>query len=91
LVGGKLEYLYYILSVVTSLVVGLVIGLPPKVDINSFKGNLFFPTVFIALGLAAVTDFLFTLNLVFSILVGVVSSLFSKYVDVIFPGVSYGG
>jgi len=82
---------YYILSVVISLVVGLIIKLPLKIDTNSFKGNLFFPTVFIVLGLMAVVDSLFSLNLVFSILVGIVSPLFSKYVDVIFPGVNYGG
>ena len=74
-----------------SLVVGLIIKLPLKIDTNSFKGNLFFPTVFIVLGLMAVVDSLFSLNLVFSILVGIVSPLFSKYVDVIFPGVNYGG
>ncbi|HID65808.1 MAG TPA: hypothetical protein EYP32_02765 [Aquificaceae bacterium] len=79
------------LSVVISLVVGLIIKLPLKIDTNSFKGNLFFPTVFIVLGLMAVVDSLFSLNLVFSILVGIVSPLFSKYVDVIFPGVNYGG
>ena len=82
---------YYILSVVISLVVGLIIKLPLKIDINSFKGNLFFPTVFIVLGLMAVVDSLFGLNLVFTILVGIISPLFSKYVDVIFPGVNYGG
>ena len=74
-----------------SLVVGLIIKLPLKIDTNSFKGNLFFPTVFIVLGLMAVVDSLFSLNLVFTILVGIISPLFSKYVDVIFPGVNYGG
>jgi len=84
-------YLYYILSVVISLVVGFIIGLPVEIDVNSFKGNLFFPTVFVALGLTAVIDILFNLNLVFTLLVGIFSPLFSKYVDLIFPGVSYGG
>jgi len=83
--------LYYILSVVISLVVGLVIKLPLKMDTNSFRGNLFFPTIFTALGLMAVVDTLFGLNLVFSVLIGILSPLFSKYVDVIFPGVDYGG
>jgi len=91
LVGGNVLYLYYILSVVISLVVGFIIGLPVEIDVNSFKGNLFFPTVFVALGLTAVIDILFNLNLVFTLLVGIFSPLFSKYVDLIFPGVSYGG
>ncbi|HID47111.1 MAG TPA: hypothetical protein EYH15_01855 [Methanothermococcus okinawensis] len=91
MVGGNVLYLYYILSVVISLVVGFIIGLPVEIDVNSFKGNLFFPTVFVALGLTAVIDILFNLNLVFTLLVGIFSPLFSKYVDLIFPGVSYGG
>ena len=82
---------YYILSLAISLVVGFIIRLPLKIDTNSFKGNLFFPTVFVTLGLMAIVDILFNLNLVFSIIVGILSPLFSKYVDVIFPGVSYGG
>ncbi|HIC99620.1 MAG TPA: hypothetical protein EYP08_08405 [Pyrodictiaceae archaeon] len=81
---------YYILSLVISLIVGFIIRLPLKVDTDSFKGNLFFPTVFVTLGLISVVDILFSLNLVFSIIVGIVSPLFSKYVDVVFPGVSYG-
>lgn len=81
---------YYILSLAISLVVGFIIKLPLKVDTNSFKGNLFFPTVFVTLGLIAVVDLLFSLNIVFSTIVGILSPFFSKYVDVIFPGVSYG-
>ncbi|HIP17245.1 MAG TPA: hypothetical protein EYG76_02945 [Methanothermococcus okinawensis] len=80
----------YIISVIISVIIGLIIKLPLKLDKKSFEGNLFFPTIFIALGLTSIVEFLFGLNIIFSLFIGLISPIFSKYVNIIFPGVKYG-
>jgi len=83
-------FYYYGISVVASLVIGILLRLPIKVNPDSFEGNVLFPTVFIALGLTAIVDYLFSLNMVLCVGVGIISALFSKYANRIFPGVEYG-
>lgn len=85
-----MDIYYYVISVMVSVVMGLIIKLPLKLDKESFEGNLFFPTIFIALGLTSIVEFLFGLNIIFSLFIGLISPIFSKYVNIIFPGVEYG-
>jgi energy-converting hydrogenase A subunit A len=86
----NLFYYYYGISVVVSLAIGILFRLPIKVNSDSFEGNALFPTVFIALGLTAIVDHLFSLSISSCIGVGVFSALLSKYVNKVFPGVEYG-
>lgn len=81
---------YYGISIVASLVIGMILKLPVKVNTDSFEGNVLFPTVFVALGLTAIIDYLFSLNAIACLGVGIISALFSKYANSIFSGVEYG-
>jgi energy-converting hydrogenase A subunit A len=81
---------FYGISVISSIVIGAMLKLPLKPNMDSFEGNILFPTVFVALGLTAITEFLFGLDIVLCIIMGITSALFSKYTNRIFPGVDYG-
>ena len=81
---------FYSISVVSSIAIGVMLKLPLKPNMDSFEGNVIFPTVFTALGLTAITEFLFGLDAVLCVILGVVSALFSKYTNRIFSGVDYG-
>lgn len=82
--------IYYGGAIIVSIIIGLLLRLPLKIDIDSFEANVIFPTVFIALGLCALVEFLFGLNLIMGIIIGFISALFSKYSMNIFSGVDYG-
>ncbi|AEH07011.1 energy-converting NiFe hydrogenase A subunit EhaA [Methanothermococcus okinawensis] len=92
--NSLLIYLYSS-SVISSLIIGALIRLPLKPDMDSFEGNVLFPNIFVALGLTAITNFLFNINmdiisyLIAGIVIGIISALFSKYANRIFPGVDY--
>ncbi len=81
---------YYVVSTIVALIAGLLIRLPISIDSDSFEGNILFPTVFVALGLTAIVEYLFNLNLIVCLLIGILSALFSKYTNRIFNGVDYG-
>jgi energy-converting hydrogenase A subunit A len=84
------EVLYYGISTILSVILGILVKLPIKIDSDSFEGNALFPTIFVALGLTAIIDYLFGLNVVVCVIIGITSALFSKYVNRIFNGVEYG-
>jgi energy-converting hydrogenase A subunit A len=84
------DLIYYGVAIVVSIIIGLLLRLPLKIDIDSFEANAIFPPVFIALGLCALVEFLFSSNLIMGIIIGFISALFSKYSMNIFSGVDYG-
>jgi len=75
---------------ISSIIFGAILKLPLKPDMDSFECNVLFPTIFVALGLTAITESLFGLDVVLCVIIGMVSALFSKYANRIFPGVEYG-
>ncbi|WP_292461200.1 energy-converting NiFe hydrogenase A subunit EhaA [Methanothermococcus sp.] len=81
---------FYGISIISSIIIGILLKMPLKPNTNSFEGNILFPTVFVALGLTAIAEFLFGLDIILCVIIGVFSALFSKYINRIFPGVDYG-
>lgn len=81
---------YYGISVVSSLIFAFLLRMPLFPDTDSFETYVLFPTPFVALGLTGILKFLFGLDVVICVVVGIISALFSKYANRIFPGVSYG-
>ena len=57
-------------------------------DMDSFEGSVLFPTPFVALGLTALIGYLITLDLISSVIIGIFASVFSKFANKIFPGVT---
>ncbi len=82
--------MFYGGALIVSLIVGFLLKLPLKVNKESFESNVFFPTIFIVLGLCAITKFLFGYNIVYGIIIGIISAIFSKYAINLFSGVDYG-
>ncbi|MDK2789739.1 MAG: energy-converting hydrogenase subunit [Methanothermococcus sp.] len=82
--------IYYSISVVSSLIFALLFRMPLLPNMDSFETYVLFPTPFVALGLTGILKLLFGLDVVICVVVGIVSALFSKYANRIFPGVSYG-
>jgi len=80
----------YIISVVVAIFVGFILRLPFKIDIDSFEGNVFFPTIVISLGLMAILEYFGATGYIYPILTGVVGGVVSKYINRLFPGVDYG-
>ena len=85
--------LYYIITVVLSIIVALLIKLPllPEKPIRtSWELSAIFPTPVIALGLLTIIFqfkiFTFTINIILAIVIGIISALFTKYLlEEVFP------
>ncbi|MBI5680712.1 MAG: energy-converting NiFe hydrogenase A subunit EhaA [Methanobacterium sp.] len=72
----------YILAVVSAIIVGVILRLPilPERPIrHSFKASIIFPTTVIALGLSAMVFKLGWEGMIVGIIIGIVSTLISKY------------
>jgi len=78
----------YAVALVSSIVVGAVLGMKLSFDMDSFEGSVFFPTPFVAVGLTALIGYLITLDMVSSAIIGIFASVFSKFANKIFPGVT---
>ena len=78
----------YAVALVSSIVVGAVLGMKISFDMDSFEGSVLFPTPFVALGLTALIGYLITLDLISSVIIGIFASVFSKFANKIFPGVT---
>ncbi|ABO34447.1 membrane-bound hydrogenase subunit ehaA [Methanococcus maripaludis C5] len=78
----------YAVALVSSIVVGAILGMKISFDMDSFEGSVLFPTPFVALGLTALIGYLITLDLISSVIIGIFASVFSKFANKIFPGVT---
>ena len=78
----------YAVALVSSIVVGAILGMKISFDMDSFEGSVLFPTPFVALGLTALIGYLITLDLISSVIIGIFASVLSKFANKIFPGVT---
>lgn len=82
--------LYYCIAVISATLFGALIGLKLSFDMDSFESSLLFPTPIVALGLTAIFGYLFSLDIISSVAIGIFASIFSKCANKIFPGVLDG-
>ncbi|MCS3900902.1 energy-converting NiFe hydrogenase A subunit EhaA [Methanococcus voltae] len=74
----------FVIAVLVSMVVAYLLKLKISYDMNSFEPTVLFPTPFIAVGLTAIMHKFIELDVVVVVSIGIISAIFSKYVNKIF-------